>query len=195
MGFLKDLLLGSEKEKDTRKEKEERVSIRDYGDRKSVYDSKGHWVEDLRWNRETDRWDKLDLNGNVTGHVERNVSGDMVHTDYFERTTRVDKREGARTVGHYDSKGNKTGYTTKDYSNNLTKHTYLNDDKKKSESKSFLSEMSEITAEYSRKMEEIRKSYETEEEDDYESDIFYDDEEDNDDPYADEYDDEEDSDY
>ena len=128
MGFLKDLLLGSSSNTSPR-EKSERVSVYDHGGHKSIYDSQGHWKEDLRYNRESGRWDKLDFHGNVTGHIERNSKGEMVHRDYNERITGIDRREDSRTVSHYDSKGNKTGYTTKDYNNNLTKHTYIKEER------------------------------------------------------------------
>ena len=211
MGILKDIFFGSDKEK--RREKTERVDIRDHGEYKSIYDSEGHWKGELRWNPESDRWDKLDSHGDVTGYVERNVSGDMVHKDYSERVTRVDKREDARTVSHYDSKGNKTGYTTKDYSNNLTRHTFVEDEKKNESSRGsqgFLSSLLDAAEEYNRKVAEIRNRYEAEDdeweedEDMFEDEYDYDydpfDDEDDDDPYADEYDedcydDDEDEDY
>ena len=129
MGFIKDLLGLGEEKKSTRPEKTERIRIEGGDARKTVYDSKGHWVEELRWNPETDRWDKLDLYGNVTGHIERDALGNMRHTDYFEKTVQVDRIKDSRTLEHYDSKGRKTGYTTKDYSNNLTKNTIEKEEK------------------------------------------------------------------
>lgn len=128
MGILKDLLLGSDKE--TRPEKTERVDIRGLGSRKEIYDKEGHITGELRWNPHTDRWDKLDTHGNVTGHIERDMHGDMVHKDCFNRITHIDRRESNGSVGHYDGKGKKTGYTTRDYSNNLTIHTYIDNPNK-----------------------------------------------------------------
>ncbi len=204
MGILKDLFGSSSKE--SRPEKTERVDVRDYGERMEVYDNQGHIKEEHRWNPHTDRWDKLDLQGNVTGHIERDSSGNTVHKDYFENVTGVDKREGSRTVAHYDSKGNKIGYTTRDYSNNLTRHTYTNETKKKESGSGLLGFLSEA-AEYGRRMQEVEKQYdslrnqaseETREEDDDghslwddEDDYDYsyeDDYDEDDDPYADEYD-------
>ena len=171
MGILKDLLgLGNDK-KDTRPEKSERIRVEGGDTRKSVYDSEGHWKEDLRWNPESDRWDKLDMNGNVTGHIERDALGNMRHTDYYENTVQVDKIKDFRTLEHYDSKGNKTGYTTKDYSNNLTKHTYIEEEKDifgrtknkpESSSKGFLGSLVRDIEEHNRKVEAIHKEYEEE---------------------------------
>ena len=129
MGLFKDLLLGGSNSSTPSGEKTERVSIYDHGDRKSIYDSQGHWKEDLRYNRESGRWDKLDFHGNVTGHVERNSKGDFVHRDYMERVTGVDKVDNSRKISHYDSKGNLTGYTTKDFKNDLTKHTFIKEER------------------------------------------------------------------
>ena len=205
MGILKDLFFGSDKDKETRKEKTECVEIRDYGGYKSVYDSQGHWREDLRWNPESGRWDKLDSHGDVTGHIERNVRGDMVHTDFRENVTGIDKREGPRTVSHYDSKGNKTGYTTKDYSNNLTRHTYEQEKKQSGSGHGligFLTSFQDAAQEYERKVAEIRNRYGTDDEPEEDDDLYdrddlgfdlFDDEDD--DPYADEYDDYDDDEY
>lgn len=134
MGIFKDLLLGSSK-KDDRTERTERMDVRGSDERREIYDSKGHWKEEHRWNPRTDRWDKLDMHGNVIGHIERDSHGNMVHRDYFENVTGVDKRDDYRTVSHYDSRGRKTGYTTKDNMNNLTRHTYTEGTKASSGSK------------------------------------------------------------
>ena len=123
----------------------------------------------------------------------------MVHKDYYENVTQVDKLEDSRTVAHYDSKGNKTGYTTKDFSNNLTRHTYSEDKKEEGGHGliGFLNSIQETADEYKRMMDELKNGYEedlSEDEEDlteeyYDYDLF-DDEEEDDDPYADEYDEE-----
>lgn len=210
MGILKDLFFGNSDKNEERKEKAERISVRGTDERREIYDKDGHWQEEHRWNPETDEWDKLDFHGNVIGHIRRDMHGDMVHTDYFNRITGVDKREDSRTVAHYDSKGNKTGYTTKDLSNNLTKHTYIEEKdiwgRKKSEkedSPGFLQSLLSASEEYNRKLEEIRGEEESlyaddEDEDDsddrysYDSDYDYDED---DDDYGDDYDDEYDDEY
>ncbi len=199
MGILKDILFGSDKQKEQRKEKTERVDVRGHDERREVYDSQGHWKEEHRWNPHTDRWDKLDIHGDVIGHIERDSSGNMVHKDYYENVTQVDKLEDSRTVAHYDSKGNKTGYTTKDFSNNLTRHTYSEDKKEEGGHGliGFLNSIQETADEYKRMMDELKNGYEedlSEDEEDlteeyYDYDLF-DDEEEDDDPYADEYDEE-----
>ena len=129
MGLLKDLLLGSSNSSTSPREKTERVSVYDHGNYKSVYDKDGHWKEDIRYNRGSGRWDKLDFHGNVVGHIEKDSKGNILHRDYMENLTRIDRREDSRTVSHYDSKGNKTGYTTKDFKNDLTKHTYMKEER------------------------------------------------------------------
>jgi len=125
MGLLKDLMLGSGSSggKD-RAEKKERVEVRGTRERMQIYDSQGHWKEEVVWNPGSGRWDKRDLNGNVTGHVERDVRGDFVHRDIRENVTGRDRRDSARKVSHYDRSGSPTGYTERDLSNNLTRHTY-----------------------------------------------------------------------
>ena len=129
MGLLKDLLLGNSNSSSSPSERTEKVSIYDHGDRKTIYDKDGHWKEDLRYNRESGRWDKLDFHGNVTGHIERDSRGDFIHTDDMERVTGIDRIDDSRKISHYDSKGNKTGYITKDFKNDLTKHTYVKEER------------------------------------------------------------------
>ena len=160
MGLLKDIFgLGDKKE--IRPEKADRMRIDDQGNTKIVYDREGHWKEELRWNPESDRWDKLDFLGNVTGHIEKDSVGDYVHTDYYGNMTGIDKRENGRTIGHYDSKGNKTGYTSRDYNNVLTRHTYTKK-KKKQDGYGFIGFVESLyddVVEFNKKAEAIEKKY------------------------------------
>ena len=189
MGIFKDLLLGGSNEKEDRKEKTERIDIRGTDERQDIYDSQGHFVEERRWNPRTDRWDRLDIHGDVIGHIERNSSGDMVHKDYYENVTRVDKREDSRTVAHYDSKGNKTGYTSKDYSNNLTRHTNVEEEKKSGSGLlGFFKELADDAYRIRKETEELRRCFE--DDTDYDDEYDLDDEADEDDLWFDDDDEE-----
>ena len=73
----------------------------------------------------------------------------------------IDKRENGRAVAHYDNKGNKTGYTSKDYNNVLTRHTYTKKKKKKGGYGfiGFVESLYDDVVEFNKKAEAIEKKY------------------------------------
>ena len=121
MGFFKNLFGLSKEDRPVRSE---RIRIDGNEERSVIHDGKGHWQEEHRWNPGTGRTDILDHRGTVIGHIQRDPLGNDVRTDIHGNVIQVDKRKDRGTVEHYDAKGRKTGYTTRDRSNNVTRHIY-----------------------------------------------------------------------
>ena len=105
MGIFKDLLLGAGK-KDDRAERTERIDVRGSDERREIYDSSGHWKEEHRWNPRTDRWDKLDMHGNVmemtaaSGSVASDADGHEIFgasPDVANATTLVERMKLGET--------------------------------------------------------------------------------------------------